>query len=97
MPELIALQSDLPVILVEHGAPLPAAPSGAPRIVVFDAETDQDLREIADRLAARGTVRLTAGCSGFAAELPRMLGLPSGEVPEPTLRAPILICLREPS
>ena len=92
--DLIAAQSDLPAIVVEIGAVPP--PDGSARIIVFDAETDQDLREIADRLAARGTVRLTAGCSGFAQELPRMLALPSGDVPRPTLQEPILILSASP-
>lgn len=48
-------------------------PAGRAGILIFDAETDEDLRAIA--LAAKaGGVRLLAGCAGFAAQLPVVMG-----------------------
>ena len=73
---LIALQSDVPV--------WNAAPDMIPDrdgITVVDAETDDDLRMAGERMAAGGRLNVTAGCAGFAAVLPALLGLEIREKP----------------
>ncbi len=91
--QIIAAQSEVPVVAVARGADpaLALAGSGKPTIIIVDAETHKDLEDIADMLAACGIPRLTAGCSGFAAALPRLHGLPSGPVPPVVLRPPLLV------
>ena len=42
-------------------------------IKVYDAETDDDMKKIADKLGAEG-LKLTAGCAGFAEILASLLG-----------------------
>lgn len=70
--DIIHIQSQIPVRKAQD-------PSGEtweePGIVVFDAETDEDIREIGESLFAAGHGRLLAGCAGFALILPRLLGL----------------------
>lgn len=46
-------------------------------IVVFDAETEEDIQNIGKSLTASGKSRLLAGCAGFALILPQLLGLES--------------------
>ncbi|MCX7031402.1 MAG: four-carbon acid sugar kinase family protein [Spirochaetes bacterium] len=90
---IIATQSGMPVVTVGRGEN-PAtvlAGRGRPLIVAFDAETDGDLEAIADRLAIRDMPHLTAGCSGFAAFLPRLHGLPTGGCDRIDIRPPLLV------
>ncbi len=77
--ELIAAQCSLPA------ASLPASsgPDSVPkdrRILIFDTETTGDLRQIGRRLADAGRLSVLAGCAGFAAELPDLLGIDPGHV-----------------
>ena len=68
--ELLALQSGVPA----HGC----APDAIPEengILVVDAETDADLMTAGKRLMEKGLLRVMAGCAGFAAALPGLLGL----------------------
>jgi len=44
-------------------------------IAVFDAESMEDLEDIRDLLSRSGQVGITAGCAGFAAMLPGLIGL----------------------
>lgn len=44
-------------------------------ISVYDASTDDDLKEIADGLAQSGELDFLAGCAGFASMLPSLLNL----------------------
>ena len=68
--ELIALQSGLPV----RNAVLDAVPEEK-GILVVDAETDGDLARAGKSLKDKGLLRITAGCAGFAAVLPELIGL----------------------
>jgi D-threonate/D-erythronate kinase len=90
---IIGSQSRIPVVTIgrDERAPLAPARRGQPRIVVFDAETDEDLAAIARRLADCDTPHLTAGCSGFAAFLPRLHDLPTGPLERAMLRPPLLV------
>ena len=74
---LIALQSDAAVT-----NPARKDPAGAEGIAVIDAETEEDLRETGKALAEAGRLRITAGCAGFAAVLPELLGLTRSGRPE---------------
>jgi uncharacterized protein YgbK (DUF1537 family) len=90
---IIATQSGMPVVTVGRGEnPATAlAGHGRPLIAAFDAETDGDLEAIAERLAICDMPHLTAGCSGFAAFLPRLHCLPTGGCDQIDLRPPLLI------
>ena len=46
-----------------------------PEILVWDAKTDEDLRALGQHLYETDQLYLTAGCAGFAAVLPKLLGL----------------------
>ena len=52
-------------------------------IWVIDAANDEDLLKAGQRLNEQGLLRVMAGCAGFAAVLPDLLGLKKG--PEPVL------------
>lgn len=69
--EIVAAQSKMPV--VAHSLDETAA-EGRPGIQVYDAETDEDLLRIGQRLGREG-LRLCAGCAGFAAVLAELLEL----------------------
>lgn len=51
------------------------AGSDSAGIVVYDAETDGDIQAIGKFLVSSGQGHLLAGCAGFAAILPELLGL----------------------
>lgn len=70
--KLIASQTDTPVALDEV--------SGK-GILVLNARTDEDLREAGLRLSKNRRLTVSAGCAGFAAFLPDLLGLQKGEAP----------------
>lgn len=90
---IIRSQSRIPVATVGRGEdPVRVlAGHGRPIILVFDAESDEDLESIAGLLAASGMARLIAGCSGFAEFLPRLHGLPSRPRRPAALRSPLLL------
>lgn len=71
---LIAAQSQVPIhncpLLTENG-PFPDEEG----ITVFDAATTEDLERIGRRLLERGRLHIMAGCAGFGAVLPELLGL----------------------
>lgn len=76
--DIIAQSSDVPVFNVELGCSAPDAYG----IAVYDAVTDDDLRQIAGRLLPPRRVRILAGCAGFAAFLPYIIGLQPGRMDE---------------
>lgn len=76
VPEIIAAQSGAPVTLCSPGSPA----ADCLGIQVFDAETEEDLAQIARKLGREG-LRFSAGCAGFAATLAELLEL-KGELPE---------------
>jgi len=84
--EIIRLQSQIPV---REGAKPDEGPGQESGIVVFDAETEDDIRRIGKNLTVTGRSRLFAGCAGFALVLPELLGLrcqvPAGTVLEEKL------------
>lgn len=71
IPNLIALQSSRPCTCLSS-PPQGEIPNG---ILIYDASTNHDLREIAESLAQSNELHLIAGCAGLASTLPHLLGL----------------------
>jgi uncharacterized protein YgbK (DUF1537 family) len=59
--------------------------SQSPAIIVYDAKTDQDLLQIGRFLKRTDHLHVTAGCAGFAAVLPDLLGLLPNENTAPAV------------
>lgn len=74
--DILRSQTEAPVALVEKGGV--GADAG---ILVYDAETDEDLQRIARTLAGDAELHLLAGCAGFASVLPELLDLEREEEP----------------
>lgn len=89
--ELIASQCGL------SAASLPALTGGESipedkQILVFDSESIEDLCQTGRQLAKEGRLGVLAGCAGFAAVLPELLGIDSGHfVPVPHLDPRLLV------
>ncbi len=60
-------------------------------VAVFDVETNDDFQLVITQLQARGNLRVTAGCAGFADALHTALGLPCRERPSPYVEGPLLV------
>lgn len=75
VPDILAQQTDLPVHTARRGDGLPEETG----IVVYDAETDEDIAQWGARLSEDGKLRVLAGCAGFAAALPELMGLGGAE------------------
>lgn len=78
--ELIAQQSDAPALSLpplQAQDPLPAQKG----ILVFDAQTQEQLRTAGQRLLDAGALHVMAGCAGFASVLADLLGLGDGHPP----------------
>lgn len=75
---LIASQTDLPAksypALNDHES----APDEA-SILIFDAASVEDLARTGRQLAHRNLLAVSAGCAGFGAVLPELLGIEKGE------------------
>lgn len=78
--ELLAKQTSVPIVLQPRGK---KGEKLSPGIQVFDAETDEDLEDIARELGPEG-LRFSAGCAGFATVLADLLELkgPSSQMPK---------------
>lgn len=89
--ELIAEQSDVPAgsfPALQSESVLPAQEG----IWVFDSESASDLRATGQRLLETGTLHVMAGCAGFGAVLPELLGIGTTQVrPIPTLDERFLV------
>ena len=75
--ELIGEQTTRPAAsfaALKEGDKVPAQEG----ILVFDAESEADLASTGRQLFRAGTPRVLAGCAGFAAFLPELLGLGGG-------------------
>lgn len=91
--ELIRGQCSLPV---ESRPPLAGGspPAEAEGITVFDAATLEDLRQTGECLLREGRLSVIAGCAGFGAVIPELLGLGNGRpaVPPPLDPRLLVIC-----
>ena len=79
--DLIAEQCELPAAsfpALAAGDEVPADEG----ILIFDAADADDLYDTGRRLLARGRLKIMAGCAGFAAVLPDLLGI-AAETPPP--------------
>lgn len=73
IPDIIAKQSSVAVEIIESGRC--SKEYSEPSIVVYDAESEKRLREIAKELKKENNLRVTAGCAGFAKVLSEVLEL----------------------
>lgn len=87
-------------LIEPHGIPVrELTPSGSwtgnlscPAVWVFDAQTNEDLSLIAQRLKEQqGQLAVTAGCAAFAAALYTCLGLPDKPSATVALQPPLLV------
>ena len=88
--ELLAEQTDLPAAAF----PALAADGNVPTangILIFDAATVEDLRSTGRALLNNGGLHVLAGCAGFAAVLPELLGLGGADVTRPALDPRLLV------
>ena len=88
--DLLAEQTDLPAA----SFPALAADGSVPAedgILVFDAATVDELRSTGRALLNNGGLRVLAGCAGFGAVLPELLGLGGVDVTCPTLDPRLLV------
>ena len=88
--DLLAEQTDLPAARF----PALAADGGVPAedgILVFDAATVDELRSTGRALLNNGGLRVLAGCAGFGAVLPELLGLGGADVTCPALDPRLLV------
>lgn len=69
VPDVIAQQSGFSCGIAASGT---TVPDGSPAILVYDAESEEDLAQIAESLRMRPLPLAMAGCAGFAAMLPRL-------------------------
>lgn len=60
-------------------------------ILVWDAETDSELKAIGLYLHESKQMNLTAGCAGFAAVMPKLLGLKGRKRPDTKLTSKLLV------
>ena len=89
MTKLIHLQTDMPAQNLRPGETA-ADKTG---ILVYDAATAADLEAAGRQLFQNGTPPVLAGCAGFAAFLPELLGLSDGSVVEVPQLDPRLLVL----
>ena len=81
IPQMIGNQSQVKVsIKALRNRNAPTIESGeenqeGPELLVWDAETDEELEVLGQYLYETDQMHLTAGCAGFAAVLPGLLGL----------------------
>ncbi|SHI56413.1 Uncharacterized conserved protein YgbK, DUF1537 family [Dethiosulfatibacter aminovorans DSM 17477] len=73
IPDIISGQSNKAVVVLEREAGNEMVDS--PSIYVYDAETEGDIRCIADSIYEKDKLRVFAGCAGLASVLPDLLGL----------------------
>ncbi len=68
--QILRSQSRLEVICLKPDGPLPGRPnSEGKRVLVFDADSDQDLECIVERLSREGFLSASAGAAGFLAAI----------------------------
>lgn len=90
--KLIALQSDVPAISCaapQEGEPLPEADG----IVVFDTASEEELFRAGRLLHGEDKLHIMAGCAGFGAVLPKLLGLAAPQMPKLPQLDPRLLVL----
>lgn len=92
LSQLIAEQSGVDVCCspaLRDGVPTPTENG----ILVFDADDETDLAETGRRLLAEGRLTVMAGCAGFGAVLPSLLGLGGGTPTDMPKLDPMLLVI----
>ena len=85
---LIGAQSSVAVHSLPADGPVPDGQG----VYVYDADSLADLEQTGRALAAAGRLHISAGCAGFGAVLPRLLGLCRGQsLPMPQLDPRLLV------
>jgi uncharacterized protein YgbK (DUF1537 family) len=74
IPDLIKEQSMVKVTLAKE-AERTVKREDVPEIIVWNAQTDEELERLGQRLYKENKLQVMAGCAGFAAVLPKLLGL----------------------
>ncbi len=76
IPELIAQQSNVKTeIVLHHCYETVEYASEECKILIFDAECEEDLQDVANKLKRSGGLRVMAGCAGMAFTLPDLIEL----------------------
>lgn len=75
IPAILAAQTDRTIRAVPAGQLL--SEPETPELIIVDGQTEDDLRQTAQALAAAGRLTCLAGCAGFAAALEGLLPLHS--------------------
>jgi uncharacterized protein YgbK (DUF1537 family) len=101
--KIITRESSLPVRIVPGPGEIPEAAETEREILVFDCESNEELRAIGEELKKHGLLRASAGCAGFAGVLPEALpfDLPrtppsEGGISRPALPVLVLAGSRHP-
>lgn len=91
IPRIIKNQAGAEVVVVgrEDLHSLNIRDKGKKTVYIFDAESNDDLQNIADWLKKRNKLKLTAGCAGFAGMLSELPELIRSERAEPDISADI--------
>jgi D-threonate/D-erythronate kinase len=79
VPDLIKQQSMVEVTLAVEEEYLKRG--NTPEIIVWNAQTDEQLEKLGNNLNKENKLHVMAGCAGFASVLPKLLGL-EGKPPE---------------
>lgn len=74
---IVARQTDIPCLAADAPTSLP---DGEKRILVYDAATEEDLRQAAERAFQTNGLKAMAGCAGLAGVLGQVLPLPRGDI-----------------
>jgi uncharacterized protein YgbK (DUF1537 family) len=82
IPAIIRRQSDIPTRIIRRNNDEALIDEQGEWIVVFDAESDDDLRRVGERLKREQLLGALAGSAGFAACLPQLLELRTRAQPE---------------
>lgn len=78
IPELIRQQSDIKVAVLDFAEQQQERKKGLSEskvIYLYNVETDNQIKGIAEKLERQGDIHLMAGCAGFASVLPEILGI----------------------
>lgn len=76
------VESDVRKLIAgQTGTPVSSEGESGAGILVVNAQSGEDLLAAGQRLLAKGHLSVSAGCAGFAAFLPELLGLQKREVP----------------
>ena len=86
---IIHRQSEVSVQSIDMDALKPEIEDG--QILVIDAETEEDLSRIAQRLDQSGLLNVTAGCAGFAEALRKIIGFKTNTIEPVTLSHPMVV------